>query len=386
MERFDIAIIGAGPAGSAAAISLTQKGYRVALIDKEKFPRDKLCGDFINPINWPVLRQLGVDDDILCSRHDKIESFLITACSGEQAQTSLLSQESQPGFGLGMRRWSFDYVLLKRAERDGAVVFQGCKVKSLQRHSQGWRFALDDSAQNAQISAQILIGADGRNSWLAHRLGLTSTAERQGRSVGFQIRLQSFDGQKGQIGIHLFPCGYAGLVALGDGTVNLGMAVERRKLPHEGQLEFLLQSCLPRNPYLRDALRRSQRIGAARATYPVYFKPRRCFDERVVFVGDAARVNEPVSGEGIYFGIKSAILAAEAIDRAFRAGDFSTARLASYDQACRQAFSLRRRLNSLLRVLIYRPALLAPLVRFSAKRARLLNFLVRAICTPEPAR
>ena len=70
MEQFDAAIIGAGPAGAAAALSLASKGYRVVLIDKEKFPREKLCGDFINPVNWPILRELGVDTDILSSEHE----------------------------------------------------------------------------------------------------------------------------------------------------------------------------------------------------------------------------------------------------------------------------------------------------------------------------
>ena len=61
MEHFDVGIVGAGPAGSSAAIALARKGYSVALLDKEQFPREKLCGDFLNPINWPLLRELEVE-------------------------------------------------------------------------------------------------------------------------------------------------------------------------------------------------------------------------------------------------------------------------------------------------------------------------------------
>ncbi len=61
---FDVIIVGAGPAGAASAISLARRGYAVALIDKEEFPREKLCGDFINPSNWPMLAQLGVTRDL----------------------------------------------------------------------------------------------------------------------------------------------------------------------------------------------------------------------------------------------------------------------------------------------------------------------------------
>jgi menaquinone-9 beta-reductase len=385
MEQFDAAIIGAGPAGTAAALSLASKGYRVVLIDKEKFPREKLCGDFINPVNWPILRELGVDTDILSSEHDKITAFRITACSGEHAEARLPAQNRGPDFGVGLSRWSFDFALLRKAEHNGAAVLQGCRVKSLIREPKRWRLVLDHAPGTAEIRAAFLIGADGRNSWLANRLGLTSAAEMQGRSLGFQIRLEAPNASKGKIDIHLFPGGYAGLVGLGGKFFNLCLAVDKRSLPHQRQMEFLCESLLPQNPYLRELLLSSRQIGPARSTYPVYFKPRRCFADGILFVGDAARVNEPVSGEGIYFAMKSGLLAAQTLDVAFRRGDFSSSRLSAYEQSCRRQFRFRRGLNMLIRHLAYRPSLLAPLVRFSARQGRLLDTLVHAICTPHPA-
>jgi menaquinone-9 beta-reductase len=365
---------------------LASKGYRVVLIDKEKFPRDKLCGDFINPVNWPILRELGVDKDILSSGHDKITAFRITACSGEHAEALLPAQNRGPDFGVGLSRSSFDFALLRKAEHNGAAVLQGCRVKSLKRETKGWRLVLDHAPGTAEIGAAILIGADGRNSWLANRLGLTSAAEMQGRSLGFQIRLEAPTASKGKIDIHLFPGGYAGLVGLGGKFFNLCLAVDKQRLPHQRQLEFLSESLLPQNPYLRELLLRSRRIGEARSTYPVYFKPRRCVADGILFVGDAARVNEPVSGEGIYFAMKSALLAAETIDEAFGASDFSASRLRSYERRCRREFKFRRGINMLLRHLAYRPSLLAPLVRFSTTHGRLLDALVHVTCAPQPAR
>jgi menaquinone-9 beta-reductase len=386
MEKFDAAIIGAGPAGAAAAISLAGKGYRVALIDKEKFPRDKLCGDFINPVNWPILRELRVENDVLASEHGKVTGFRITSCSGEHAEVPLPAQNRGPAFGLGLSRTRFDLALLRRAEHKGAIVLQGCRIKNLKREPRGWEFLLDHALNDGEIRAPVLIGADGRNSWVAHRLGLASAAETQGRSVGFQIHLDAPDAVRGNIDIHLFPGGYAGLVGLGGNSFNLCLAVDKQMLPRERQVEFLSESLLPQNPYLRELLLSSRRVGAARATYPVYFKPRRSVADGIVFIGDAARVNEPVSGEGIYFAMKSALLAVETIDAAFGARDFSANRLRSYERRCRREFKLRRGLNMLLRHLAYRPALLAPLVRFSAKHGRLLDALVHTICAPQPVR
>ena len=386
MEKFDAAIVGAGPAGSAAAISLARKGYRVALIDKQEFPRDKLCGDFINPINWPILRELGVENDILSSEHGKVRAFRITTCSGEHAEAHLPAQSGGPEFGLGLSRTVFDLALLRKAEQKGAVVLQGCRIKSLGRNPRGWELLLDHAPGAGEIRAPIVVGADGRNSWVAHRLDLTSAAETQGRSVGFQIHLDAPDAVRGNIDIHLFPGGYAGLVGLGGNSFNLCLAVDKQRLPRERQVEFLSESLLPQNPYLRELLLRSRRVGEARATYPVYFKPRRCVADGILFIGDAARVNEPVSGEGIYFAMKSALLASETIDEAFGVSDFSATRLRSYERRCRREFKLRRRLNLLLRHLAYRPVLLAPFVRFSARHGRLLDALVHAICAPQPAR
>ena len=207
----------------------------------------------------------------------------------------------------------------------------------------------------------------------------------QGRSVGFQIRLDAPDATKGKVEIHLFPGGYAGLVGLGGNSFNLCLAVDKASLPHQRQVEFLCESLLPQNPHLRELLLRSRRVGQARSTYPVYFKPRRCFADGILFVGDAARVNEPVSGEGIYFAMKSGLLAARTIDVAFRTSDFSPAGLSAYERSCRRQFRFRRGLNMLIRHLAYRPSLLAPLVRFSAKKGRLLDTLIHGICTPHPA-
>jgi flavin-dependent dehydrogenase len=105
-----------------------------------------------------------------------------------------------------------------------------------------------------------------------------------------------------------------------------------------------------------------------------------------VLVGDAARVSEPVTGEGIYCALKSGQFAAETIAQAFSRNDFSAKYLSSYERECRSAFRIRRGINALIRWLIYRPALMSPLLRYSGRRRRLLDSLVHTICQPEAAR
>ena len=383
MNRSDVAIVGAGPAGSSAAIFLARKGYSVALIDKEQFPREKLCGDFINPANWPTLRALGVEEKILSQEHQKVTSFRMTSFSGEEAEVALPCKDGDAG--LGLRRFDLDQILLEKAKDEGVTVREGFRIKALEKEQQEWRLEIDDSHDVESLRARALIGADGRNSWVAHHLGMTGRAPAQGRSVGFQLRLKCSNTANSKIEIHLFPGGYAGLVGLGDNTLTLGFAIDKAPLRHQQSSESLLDSPLALNPYLKETLRRSDVVGEIRSTYPVYFPPRRSYGGRVLLVGDAARVNEPVTGEGIYFAMKSGELAAKAIDQAFRKSDFSASHLRLYERDCRSAFAARRRMNTLIRWLIYRPVLLSPLIRISASRATALNSLVHMICQPEIA-
>jgi menaquinone-9 beta-reductase len=385
MKHFDVAILGAGPAGSSAAIQLAGKGYSVVLLDKEQFPREKLCGDFLNPVNWPMLRELKVERDVLARPHEKISIFRFTSFSGEEAEIPLPADRDEAVVGLGLRRFDLDYVLLERAKSLGVTVLDGWKPKELERQPDGWILKADESDVFGQLGARMLIGADGRNSWVAHHLGLADPAAMQGRSVGFQFRLKCTNRSTSKVEIHLFPGGYAGVVGLDGDTVTLGLAIEKHRLLDGRPEQSLLKSILPQNRWLKEMLR-GARVIEVRSTYPVYFPPRRAYSDGVLLVGDAARVNEPVTGEGIYFALKSGVFAARTMDEAFQMRDFSAARLRFYERDCRSAFRPRRGINALIRWLIYRPALLSPLIRFSGRKGRLLDSLVHTICQPEAAR
>jgi geranylgeranyl reductase family protein len=381
MEHFDVAIVGAGPAGSSAAIALLRKGYSVALLDKEQFPREKLCGDFLNPINWPLLRELGVEREVLTRAHEKVTTFRFSSFSGEAAEVSLPRSKDGIVFGLGLRRFDLDHVLLKKAESEGAREFPECKLRELKRESQSWLLRFDRAGMIEELRAAVLIGADGRNSWVAHRLEMTASAAMKGRAIGFQLRLKCSSPVAGQVEIHLFPGGYAGVVGVGGNTLNLCLSVDKARFQYHRSLDRLLRFGLSSNPRLERILRRSEPVGEARSVYPVYFPPRRSYGDRVLLVGDAARVNEPVTGEGIYFALKSGELAARAIDQAFRQSDFSAAQLCSYERECRSGFRTRWRINALIRWLIYRPALLSPLIRYTGRKRGLLDSMVNTICT-----
>jgi geranylgeranyl reductase family protein len=381
MNECDVAIVGAGPAGSSTAITLAQKGYHVALIDRARFPREKLCGDFVNPINWPVLDQLAVSQDVLARPHNKISSFRITAADGAEA-FSAIPVQGERGFGLGLRRFHLDHVLLQRAKRAGVSVNEGVKVTGVERNSSGWRLDMDRHGERFSTRAKVLVGADGRNSLVACQLGVALERPKPSSSVGFEIQLRKCFAVRASVEIHQFGGGYAGLARIDESTIKLGFAVQRSLLGRSVSFESLRERFLCRNPFLDKLLCVSEPASDLRSAWPVYFVPRKCFGAGFLLVGDAARVTEPVTGEGIFFALRSGQLAATAIAAALRVGDESLARFSQYDRACRAEFGARLRLNSLIRVLMYRPKLLSLAIELLGKRKQLMESLINAVCLP----
>ena len=379
MSVFDVAIVGAGPAGCSTAITLAQRGYQVAMFDRALFPREKLCGDFLSPLNWPVLHDLGAGRELLSLPHAKVTTFRISAADGAEANSALPAQGDYQ-FGLGLRRFHLDHVLLARAKRAGVSVNENVKLHGIKRESCAWRLDMHRGAERVSVRAKALVGADGRNSWVAHQLGMVAAPPKHSAAVGFEIQLRQVAGLRGSVEIHQFAGGYAGLVRVDEDTVNLCFAVKRSLLGKSVDFANLCRQFLCRNPVLEKLLSRGEPVSALRSAWPVYFPARRCFGDGFLLVGDAARVTEPLTGEGIFFAMRSGQLAGAELARALAEGNVSSARLSEHERACRTEFAARLRLNAVIRDLVYRPRLLSLAIRFLGRRQRLLDSLVNAVC------
>ncbi len=381
MRNFDVAIVGAGPAGCSAAITLAARGVSVVMIERAIFPREKLCGDFINPINWPVFEALNVSADLLRCRHAKVVRFRLTCADGVEASCSLTAQGGQM-FGLGLRRYDLDHVLMKRAKSVAVTVKEGSQLRRREEKSGGWVLEIDERGESTWLQARILIGADGRNSALARQLSAAPRRKRPSvsASVGFEIQLAQVPEVQQSVEIHQFVGGYAGLVRLDEDTVNLSFTVEKTLLNKPISYERLRREILWRNPFLRTLLTNAEATSELRSVWPVYSPARRSFGAGFILVGDAARVTEPVTGEGIYMALRSGQLGAEAVAAALSQNHARTACLAEYTRACRTEFAARVRVNYLIQALMYNKRLLPLVVRFLAQRSSLLQKLVNSVC------
>ncbi|MEP6698868.1 MAG: NAD(P)/FAD-dependent oxidoreductase, partial [Verrucomicrobiota bacterium] len=288
---FDVAIVGAGPAGSSCAAFCAQAGLRTLLLEREVFPREKVCGDCLNPACWPILRRLELDERVRLLPHGRLDRVEFIGLSGTTVRVALPSDE---GREIAIKRSVFDNLLLDRARELGAEVRDATVVSAIHKMPGGdWKI---DVVRDS-IRAPILVAADGRNSTVARLLNLLPKPMRERVALQSHIPLPENFGHR--VVLQFLREGYSGQAPVNDHELNVclvGRPDSILKLKAWAEKHFAIPFTHPWRtitPLTRAAL--SPRHG------------------NLLLVGDAARVVEPFTGEGIYYAIASGELAAQAI-------------------------------------------------------------------------
>src|SRR5438876_10387862 len=173
MEVFDVAIVGGGPAGSSCAGFCAAAGLRTIVLEREKFPREKVCGDSLNPACWPVLQRLQVAENARALPHGQLDAVEFIAIDGARVHLELPRGEHSE---IAIKRRLFDNLLLERARQLGAKVRDATVVSAIEKTKRtDWKIDI----VNESIAARILVGADGRNSTVARLRNLLPRPERE---------------------------------------------------------------------------------------------------------------------------------------------------------------------------------------------------------------
>lgn len=356
MEIFDVAIVGGGPAGASCAAFCAQAGLRTLLLEREKFPREKVCGDCLNPSCWSVLDRLQITDAVRALPHGKLDRVDFIAIGGRKISVAL-----PDGAEIAVKRSLFDQLLLGRAKFLGAEVRESCTVSAIDQPADTttpWRITSDGGS----FGARILVAADGRNSTVARLLGLLPRIEKERVALQTHLPLPANFGDR--IVLQFLPEGYSGQAPIGNGELNL---------------------CLVGRPSTVAALRKwaEATFGVPhnqtwRTVTPLRRAPLAPAHSRLFLVGDAARVVEPFTGEGIYYALRSGELAATA-SASFLNGNDCEMAARSYAAAHEELYRGRLWLNKLARAAVLSPTITSMLLRAAVIQPAILRVLTAKI-------
>ncbi len=373
---FDAIIIGAGPAGSSAAILLARAGWSVALVEKQIFPRRKVCGECIAASNLPLLEALGIG--LAFERAAGSELRHVALMRGECTVVAELPPASHPNYpwGRALGRETLDTLLLEEALAAGAQVFQPWTVKALQGGAGAWCCKLRgaDAGESLTLRAPVAIAAHG--SWESLP---SERPPRRGRRSGadllaFKANFRGAALQEGLLPVLCFDGGYGGMVVADGGVTTVACCVRRDRLEAwrraspgtnagEAVEAMLRRECAG----VQRALRPASRDGPWLSAGPLDPGVRLSANDGLLRIGNAAGEAHPIIGEGMSMALQSASLLCAQLLRSERRAELSAVawqREVSrrYCMQWRHHFAPRLRLASAFAQLAMRPRGAAALI------------------------
>ena len=347
MTTTDVAVVGGGPAGAAAAITLARAGRDVVLVDKARFPRDKCCGDGLTAAALRSLEALGLHPEDVAT-WTEVDSVWLRSPSGRTLGYPL--PRGRGTFAAVARRTDLDAALLDVARAAGVKVHDGHGLVSASLS--GGRAVRMEVRGMGSLTCRYAVGADGMWSPLRKTLGVTHEQGYLGEWHAFR---QYFTGVEGSAASRMWVWfepdllpGYAWSFPLPGGRANVGFGIQRQPGRPTPTMKDQWADLLSR-PHVRQALQG----GVAEATHKAWPIPARVQSTtlsgacgRALFVGDAARATDPMTGEGIGQALETGVLAA----RAILAAGATNPRLAAsrYETSVARGLAIDNRLASAL--------------------------------------
>lgn len=379
MER-EVVIVGAGPSGSVAAISLARKGRDVLLLDRQNFPRDKACGDGIPAEAVEVLFSLGMEERFREANFYPVDSLLLSS-----PRDFVLEAELTPGKRFGAQsyvvpRVHFDSLIQEHAVDTGAEFLQG-QVKDLiieDNQVKGVVARVNGSVE--EIRAKVVIGADGVTSTVA-RVIRPDRHDDAHRAVALRCYIKDIDELPHKVEFYLYRKilpGYAWIFPLGEGQANLGLGMRldkfrESKISLEDMVDIFLEM-----PTIKQRLHRGgdlQDISVWQLNFGSQ-DMKRAYDGALL-IGDAAGLINPLTGGGIHSGLQSAVIAADIIDEALTEGNVTNEKFQEYESLVHERMdSGMKKSYNIQRSLIYFPLWVDLLARLGGTNSTLAQTFV----------
>ncbi len=374
---FDAVIVGGGPAGTSAAIHLTLGGARVALVERERFPRAKLCGEFISPECLTHFARLGASDLMLKAGGARVWATNFYAQGGRSVSvpSAWFGVGGQEDWALGLSRAEMDERLLRRAREVGVEVLEQTQAIGLLMTDSGRVEGVRTRAGRDErtLRAQVVVDATGRARALTRHVerasdGVGNATRRRPTLVAFKAHLQDVSADAAACEIYFYQGGYGGLNRVEGGLSNLCFIASAADVRACGSdAGRVLREVVQTNRRAAETLAGARVVGEWLAVSLESFGRAELVPaDGLLAVGDAASFIDPFTGSGMLMALESGELAANSIARALPdlRGDATRfdALATDYRSRYRERFNARLRLCSTLRRAAFAPRLVTETV------------------------
>ncbi len=390
-DEADVIVVGAGPAGATTAFYLAQSGLDVLLLEKSRFPREKVCGDGLTPRAVKTLVGMGIS---VTEQDGWVRNKgLRVIGAGKRLELPWPELASYPGYGLVRTRHDLDETLARRAQQAGARLHEGVTVTTPVRSERTGRITgvvakTADDGEDRTYRARVVVAADGNSSRLSVAMGLP---KRDDRPLGVAVRtyyrthrhdddyleswLDLWDGDR------LLP-GYGWIFGMGDGTSNVGLGLLNTSAAF-GHTDYhaLLRKWLKGMPTEWGYTEENRTQPIRGAALPMGFNRTPHYHQGLLLVGDAGGMVNPFNGEGIAYAMESGEILARTIVQALaRSRRAETERvLAGYPDALSQAYGGYYALGRTFVKLIGKPTLMRIATKHAMSRPALMRFALKLL-------